>query len=124
MTKRSACSLLILALAVLLFSLSVSKISAAQKSNAAKISGFVLDHNNKPFHKATVVIFGPHGFKKNLLTDRYGRFSVHVTHEGWYGVYVGYDNPKTPGMDYVPAVWWASLEPGSEVSHTLSLIHI
>jgi len=121
MTRRSAYPLLILALVILLFSHGISEISAAQESHDAKISGFVLDHNNKPLHKAAVAIFGPYGFKRNLLTDRYGRFTVHVTREGWYGVYVGYDNPDTPGIDYVPAVWWAYIEPGSEVSHTFVL---
>ena len=105
MTKRPAYPILILALVILLFSLGISKIPAAQKSNVAKISGFVLDHNNKPLHKATVAIFSPYGFKRNLLTDRYGRFTIHVTREGCYGVYVGYDNTNTPGIDYVPAVW-------------------
>jgi len=105
MTRRSAYPLLILALVILLFSHGISEIPAAQESHDAKISGFVLDHNNKPLHKATVAIFSPYGFKRNLLTDRYGRFTIHVTREGWYGVYVGYDNPNTPGIDYVPAVW-------------------
>lgn len=90
-------------------------------SGTTGISGLVLSEDNKPLPGAMVAVFGPKGFGTRLLTDSSGRFYLAVNRQGWYTIYAGYDDPKTPGIDYLPSKWQTYIQTGSISSYTFVL---
>jgi len=106
----------------LLVFLTVVQVVDGRGQSTAVISGVVVDGENRPVCDAVVEVLGPGWFRKTVLTDSSGRFRIVVNREGWYVIYGMCDRPETPGVDYVPAVWYTHLQFGATSSFKFVLV--
>jgi len=120
MSKASTVRRLLLVLLIALTPSILVSVLDVEGQNKALITGLILDEEGNPLRNAQVVILGPYRMGIRTVTDSAGRFSVLAT-PGWQRIYVIYDNPGTPGMDYVPAYWSTYAAKGSEVTFSLRL---
>jgi hypothetical protein len=97
-------------LAALLMALLPISISAAQSGQGINLTGEVYDaHSGRPLGGATVIVSGwtpgdggyTTYYETKLLTDETGRYSINLQ-RGYYILTAVADDPKTPGLDYVP----------------------
>jgi ABC-type lipoprotein release transport system permease subunit len=94
--------------------------SHAQSSSERIISGQVLDElSDQPIINATVSVWDTFRelpfqwqFVETQLTDGEGKFNLTVSDGSSYRVYVYYDDPSSPGFDYVPS--FKDLTPSNE----------
>ncbi|RJS85055.1 FtsX-like permease family protein [Candidatus Bathyarchaeota archaeon] len=112
--------LLIVSFLALILVLIVLPIGVRGAAGKGIISGLILDEDGKPLKNAYIGLIGPYGAVLETRTDSSGRFRIAVVMWRWY-LYIMYDDPNTPGMDYVPAQWSTYVTQGSEVSFTLRL---
>lgn len=87
------------------------------ESPTAKISGYVMDAlSGKPITNASIIVGSNH-----LKTDENGFFTLDITSDGWYEIYIFCDLPETEGVDYVPSLWKVYVGKGVSMHKIISL---
>ncbi len=114
----------LLILGVLILSI-IFTIDPTSSEAMGEIKGFVFDaSNNAPLKNAYVIILDYINFKTRIIrTNDDGFFTVKVPY-GIYCIFAVYDNPTTPGVDYIPSYALnASLESPAKLNYEHPVIY-
>jgi len=81
----------------------IINVNITQGKENAVLQGYVTLKGGGPIAGATVIIQNLHTYEKRIITtDQNGFYSINVTMNSEYRLYVYYDSPVTPGLDTLP----------------------